>query len=92
MNPSPHSIFHIKVTPNSSHTKISGKFLDEKNQTHIKINLAAVPEDGKANAELIKFLAKLLKIPKSKIEIIRGETSRMKVVKVEGTSELKLQP
>ena len=91
MNPSPHSIFHIKVTPNSSQTKISGKFLDEKNQTHIKINLAAVPEDGKANAELIKFLAKLLKISKSKIEIIRGETSRMKVVKVEGTPELKLQ-
>lgn len=79
-----HALLYIKVTPNSSHTKISGEFLDEKNQTHLKINLAAVPEDGKANAELIKFLAKLLKIPKSKIEIIRGETSRMKVVKVEG--------
>ncbi len=84
MKPSPHSILHIKVTPNSSQTKISGKFLDEKNQEYIKINLAAVPEDNKANEELIKFLAKLLKISKSKIEIIRGETSRMKVVKVEG--------
>ncbi|MBP7709650.1 MAG: DUF167 domain-containing protein [Rickettsiales bacterium] len=81
---SPHTIFYIKVTPNSSQTKISGKFLDEKNQEYIKINLAAVPEDNKANEELIKFLAKTLKISKSKIEIIRGETSRIKVVKVEG--------
>ena len=84
------TLLHIKVTPNSSQTKISGKFLDEKNQEHIKINLAAVPEDNKANIELIKFLAKTLKIPKSKIEIIRGETSRMKVIKIEG--EVVLSP
>lgn len=77
-----HTLLYIKVTPNSSQTKISGKFLDEKNQEHLRINLAAVPTDGKANGELIKFLAKTLKISKSKIEIIRGETSRMKVVKV----------
>lgn len=76
-------ILNIKVTPNSAKTKIAGKFFDEKNQEWTKINLAAVPEDGKANEELIKFLSKLLKISKSKIEIIRGETSRMKVVKLE---------
>jgi uncharacterized protein len=77
-----HFLLHVKVTPNSSTTKISGKFLDEKNQEYLKINLAAVPTDGKANDALIKFLSKFLKIPKSKIEILRGETSRIKVVKV----------
>jgi hypothetical protein len=76
-----HALLHIKVTPNSSRTKISGKFTDEKNQEYLKVNLAAAPEDGKANEELIKFLSKLLKIPKSKIEIIRGDTSRTKLVK-----------
>jgi len=90
---SDHFLLHVKVTPNSSQTKIAGKFIDEKNQEHLKINLAAVPEDGKANDALIKFLSKILEIPKSKIEILRGETSRMKVVKVLDLSAMsKLKP
>ena len=84
---SDHFLLHVKVTPNSSATKISGKFLDEKNQEYLKINLAAVPTDGKANDALIKFLSKFLKIPKSKIEILRGETSRIKVVKIFGEAD-----
>ncbi len=77
-------LIFLRVTPNAAQTKISGKFIDEKNQEYLKISVAAVPEDGKANEELIKFLSKLLKIPKSKIEVIRGETSRMKVARVVG--------
>lgn len=80
---SDHVLLYIKATPNSAKNKITGKFVDEKNQQWLKVNLAAVPEDGKANEELIKFLSKLLKISKSKITIIRGETSRMKVVRFE---------
>jgi hypothetical protein len=76
-------LLFVRVTPNSSSTKISGKFVDEKNQEYLKINVAAVPEDGKANEELIKFLAKKLKISKSQIEIIRGETSRIKVARID---------
>lgn len=75
-------LLQVKVIPNSSRTKIAGKFLDEKNQEYLKINLTAVPEDGKANEALIKFLAKELKISKSKIEIIRGETSRIKLLRI----------
>ncbi len=82
-----HDLLFIKVTPNSSCTKITGKFVDEKNQSYLKVNLAAVPEDGKANLELIKFLAKILKIPKSKIEIIRGEISRMKVLQISASCD-----
>ncbi len=77
-----HFLLYIKATPNSPKSKISGKFTDEKNQEYLKINLAAVPEDGKANEELIRFLSKLLNISKSKIEVIRGETSRIKVVRI----------
>lgn len=76
---------YIRVTPNSAANKISGKFFDEKNQEYLKINLAAVPEDGKANEELIKFLSRFLKISRSKIAIIRGETSRIKVVQCENS-------
>ncbi len=78
-----HILLYVKVAPHSSKNKIAGKFVDEKNQEWLKVNITAVPEDGKANEELIKFLAKTLKISKSTIEIIRGETARMKVVKFE---------
>ncbi len=79
---SDHFLLYVKATPNSSRTKIGGKFLDEKNQEYLKVNVAAVADDGKANDELIKFLAKFFEIPKSKIEILRGETSRIKVLKL----------
>ena len=75
-------ILRIKVITNSSKTKISGKFFDEKNQEYLKINVAAVPEDGKANEELIKFLAKEFGVSKSKIEITKGENSRIKTVHI----------
>ena len=84
------STLNFKITPNSSQNKILGKFLDEKNQEYFKASIKAIPEDGKANAKLIKFLSKLLKIPKSKIEIIRGESSRMKMVKFESDFKINL--
>ncbi|MES2961005.1 MAG: DUF167 domain-containing protein [Pseudomonadota bacterium] len=77
-----HFLLYVKVTPNSAKNKIGEKVIDEKGQEYLKINVTAVPEDGKANEEVIKFLAKILKIPKSKIEILRGETARIKVVKI----------
>lgn len=76
-------LIFLRITPGAAQTKIVGKFVDEKNQEYLKISVAAQPEDGKANEELIKFLSKKLKIPKSKIEIIRGEAARIKVLKLQ---------
>ncbi len=53
----------------------------------LKISLAAPPVDGQANAELCKFLAKKLALPKSGVQIIAGETSRSKSVKVTGIAK-----
>lgn len=77
------TILQIKVIPSSSANKIAGKFIDEKNREYYKINIKAPPEDGKANQELIKFLAKEFKIKKSQITIVSGETARMKLVEIE---------
>jgi len=52
----------------------------------VLIRIAAPPVDGKANAALVAFVAKLLGVPKASVEIIRGETSRNKVIRVEGHS------
>jgi len=73
-------ILRIRVTPNASKCGISGIFVDSNNQDFLKINLTAVPEKGKANQELIKFLSKILNLSKSNFSIISGETDRYKKI------------
>lgn len=86
-------LLHIRATPNSVKNKINGVFIDEKNQEYLKVSIAAIADDGKANDELVKFLGKILKISKSKIAITRGETSRFKLVKIIASNlELKHMP
>lgn len=68
----------IKVHPNSSKTGLSSIMEDET----LKINLKAVPEKGKANIELIKFLAKEFDCGKSCVKIISGAGERTKLVKI----------
>ena len=53
----------------------------------IKIKLRAPALEGKANAALRSFLAEELKVPESKIVLVRGQKSREKLVRIEGLSE-----
>jgi uncharacterized protein (TIGR00251 family) len=48
----------------------------------LKVRLAAPPLDGKANAELIRFLADAFGVPQRNVLLLRGETSRAKTVRV----------
>lgn len=57
----------------------------------LKIRLTAPPVDGAANEALIRFLADTLSVPKSQVEIISGHTSRDKIVRVHGTSEVEAE-
>ena len=63
----------ISARPGSSKSEISGIF-----DGRLKIKLCAPPVDGKANKELIKYLSKIGKAPKTSFEIIRGITSKQK--------------
>ena len=65
-------IINIKAQPNSSKNKIAGIYGDS-----LKINIKAPAVEGAANKELIKFIAKEFKIPKSEI-VLKGETSKKK--------------
>ncbi|MBD3330367.1 DUF167 domain-containing protein [Candidatus Peregrinibacteria bacterium] len=69
----------IKVIPGSPKTCISEIMADET----IKIRIAAPPEKNKANKELIKFLAKELKIGTERIKILSGRTEKLKLIKIE---------
>lgn len=79
-------ILRVRVTPNSSKCAISGIFKDADGKEYLKINLNAVPEKGKANLELIKFLSKTLKESKSAFTLISGETDRYKRLELTTTS------
>ena len=52
----------------------------------VKVRLAAPPVDGAANAALIEFVADSLSVAKSRVRIVSGQTSRRKVVEVDGVS------
>ena len=68
----------IRVRPGASKSKLTGEMDDGS----IKVDIAAVPEDGKANRELIKFLAKEFGVPRGNVAIIGGVATRRKVVRV----------
>ncbi len=68
----------IRVTPRAKKNEIAEIMEDGT----IKVRLTAPPVEGKANASLIKFLADILGVSRSKIEIIAGEKGRDKLVSV----------
>ena len=49
-----------------------------------KLNVAAPPVDGKANEAIVKFLAKLARVPAAGVRIVSGFTGTTKIVEVEG--------
>ncbi len=67
-------IVSLRISPNASKNEII------KTDDGVKIKITAPPVDGKANKCLVEFLSKLFKIPKSSIEILRGETSKEKTL------------
>jgi uncharacterized protein len=72
----------VKLTPNAGKNEIIGWDTSAPEHPVLNVRVTAVPEDGKANKALIALLSKHLKIPKSAIKIIRGETNRLKTIEI----------
>ena len=68
-----YTLVKIKVIPKSSRSKI-GDLIGDR----IKVFVTSAPENGKANAEIIKLFSKLLGIAKTKISVVYGEKSQKK--------------
>ncbi len=73
-------VLRVRLTPNSSCCKKNGFFVTPEGEVFLKISVISVPEKGKANKELIAYLAKNLKIAKSDVEILSGELDRYKKI------------
>lgn len=68
----------VRVTPRASRNEIFGVL----NDGTVKIHLTAPPVEGQANEALLKFLAEVLGVPVSRLEIVAGKTGRDKLVSV----------
>jgi len=79
----PHLTINIKVEPRSSRSGMVGAYGDG-----LKVKLTSPPVEGRANKELIEVLAKEFGIPKKDIEIISGESSKKKVVRLTGVRSI----
>ena len=77
--------FDVLVVPRAAKSEIIGE-----HDGALKIRISSPPVDGAANAELIKILSKKLDVPKSEVEIISGQTSKQKQVRINGLDSKKL--
>ena len=76
----------VKVHPRARRSAIAGRLGDAW-----KVALAAPPVDGKANEECVRFFAELAGVPRSRVRIVMGLTSRLKVVEIEGVTQEDLE-
>ncbi len=73
-------LLRVRLAPNASCCKAGGVFVDAEGIQWLKISVVSVPEKGRANQELIKFLTGQLKIAKSAAEIVGGNLDRYKKI------------
>ncbi len=70
-------VFNVRVVPRASKSEIVGE-----HDNALKVRIASPPVDGAANVELIKLLAKTFDVSNSQVEIISGQTSKTKQIKI----------
>lgn len=75
------AVLEILVQPRASRTRVVGE-----HDGRLKIQLAAPPVDGEANAALVEFLADALGVRKADVVLLAGEAGRRKRVRVAGIS------
>jgi len=74
--------FNVRVVPRASRSEIAGEV-----DGALRVRLAAPPVDGAANRELIRVLAKELKVPQNSIDIVAGLASKSKTVSIRDVSD-----
>lgn len=79
----------LKVTPGAKKNEILG-WEDDYPQVGrvLKVKIAAPPVEGKANKEIVLFLAKALGVTKSSIEVVHGTSGRIKLVEIPDDTDL----
>jgi len=74
----------VRLTPRGGRDAIDGWAKAAEGRAHLKVRVAAPPVDGRANAALIRLIAKTLGLPARAVRIAAGEQARTKQVEIEG--------
>lgn len=74
----------LKVTPKSASARIGEVAEDASGARFLRVHVCEVPDKGKANAAVIKLIAKTWGLPKSTIEVVSGASDRNKVIAITG--------
>ncbi|KPF45020.1 DUF167 domain-containing protein [Rhizobium sp. AAP43] len=82
-----HLLLAIRLTPNGGRDCIDSMETTADGHAHLKVRVTAVPEKGKANKALIALISKTLKVPRSSIELVSGDTARQKILRIAGDPE-----
>jgi uncharacterized protein (TIGR00251 family) len=78
--------FKVRAQPRASKTEIVGEYGGA-----IKLRIAAPPVDGKANEECRRFFARLFQLPLSQVEIVTGDSSRDKIIRIQALGAKQVQ-
>jgi uncharacterized protein (TIGR00251 family) len=78
----------VRLAPKSSADRIRGVYREAGGAAVLKLSVTAAPEAGRANAALLRLLAKAWKLPKTSLSVVSGATSRRKVVLVSGDPDV----
>ncbi|MBK1663063.1 hypothetical protein CKO38_03645 [Rhodospirillum rubrum] len=78
----------LRLTPKAGRDGVSGVVAEADGSLVVKASVTAVPEDGKANAALLKLLSRQWKLPRSSLAVVHGQTDRRKVIEISGEPAL----
>jgi hypothetical protein len=91
LTPAPDGVsLRLKVTPKAAKAGLLGVVVDAAGDQHLAVRVTAAAEDGKANAAVLKLLAKALGIAASRLAITAGAQARQKTVTIVGEPALLL--
>lgn len=82
----PHTLLKLHVTPRGSRNEVIGW-----RDNVLCVKITAPPVEGAANAAIVKFVADALKVRKSQVELVSGEKSREKTLRIEGLTDEELR-
>jgi uncharacterized protein (TIGR00251 family) len=77
-------LIDIRLQPGASRARVDGTALLDDGARVLKVRVTEPPEGGKANAALIRLLAKAWKQPKSALSLVAGQTERRKTLALQG--------
>lgn len=79
-------IIRVRVIPNAQHSEVMGRV-----GSIVRVRVAAPAVEGKANEELMEFLAEFFGVKEKYVSILRGEKGKEKTIQVEGRPEHELE-